>query len=98
MPCPACGAPISSRLHVNASGCSIIVDGHMIPVSPMEARIMDILRRNEGFPVTPNAIADILGTSQESIRVLVTKLRERLRNNDSDMGIELNGYMIKWAE
>ena len=59
---------------------------------------MDILRRNEGFPVTPNAIADILGTSQETVRVLVTKLRERLRDNDSDMGIELNGYMIKWVE
>ena len=57
---------------------------------------MDILRRNEGFPVTPAAIADIIGTSQESIRVLVTKLREKLRDNDSDMSIELNGYMIKW--
>ncbi len=94
MRCPTCRQPVTDRLIVSIYGFALI-DGETVDITPIMARILDVLQRNEIASV--DTLADILGCHRKTVPVHVTKLRERLAPTALGVGYGYGGgYAIRW--
>ena len=98
MKCPTCGHPVTVRLIVRPESRLAIIDGKTVSLRPLEARILEIIRRQTD-PILGETIADILGTSYSSVKVTICNMRKSIFDTklviDSQPGRH-GGYWLRW--
>lgn len=102
------GQPLATLLTIrntqlNSASRQVTVDDSIVHFSPREIRVLELLMRREGQVISKEILEDNLNglgknRSQNSIEVLVFRLRRRLQHCESDCRIHTLhgiGYMIK---
>ena len=70
---------------VNASLGFALIDGRHIALSDKEARLLDILRRNQGHFTHARALADLIGTTAGAVGMFVKRLRQKMEFISDDI-------------
>ena len=101
MRCPTCRHPISERLYVNVISGFMVVDGMDFRLTPLGARVMDLLRRNQDMALTGRQIAEVVGSTRHAVKKTILALRDimlmtKLSIGASD-GRHGGGYMLRWV-
>ncbi len=78
MRCALCGHSVKDRLILYPAFGLALIDGEEVFLRPAEARILEILDRQQGMIISGKAISDITGTSENSVKTNIYTLRPRI--------------------